>query len=123
MSSLKQVDGMPQSWPVVIVGIVLGLISLSIFGCLFYVNNELSQFALWENPDPSSLSWVSEAIYSYASEVGQEDGFPEDFVRIKGLVIIYYSLGAFSILIFIASIYLIYTQFVQTDFENAPENG
>ena len=113
---------MPQSWPVVIVGLVLGLISLSIFGCLFYVNQELGQIAPWEKPDPGSLSWVSEAIYSYASEVGQEDNLEEYFARFKGLMIIYYRLGVVSILILIGSIYLIYTQFRQTNFENAPEN-
>ena len=114
---------MPQSWPVVIVGIVLGLISLSVLGCLVYSFQELGRISPFEKPAPDSLSGVSEAIYSYASEVGQEDNLEEDFARFKGLVIIYYRLGVVSILILIGSIYLIYTQLRQTNFENAPENG
>ncbi len=117
---------MPQSWPVLIVGIVLGLISLSLLGCLVYAIPELDQFDPLEKPDPDSSSWVSEEIYSNASDAARENNLDEVSARMRAWVEMkkfIAMLSSVSSLILIGSIYVIYSQLKRTDFENDPQNG
>ena len=117
---------MPQSWPVLIVGLVLGLISLSLYGFLVYAISELDQFDAFEKPDPDSWSWVSEEIYSNASDLARENNLDEvsarnrAYVEMRKLLMVTSSV---SFLTLIASIYLIYSQLKRTGSENDPENG
>ena len=76
-----------------------------------------------EKPDLDSLSWVSEAIYSYASEAARDSNLNEFFATAREIMIVFLMLGTASILALIASIYLIYSQLKRTDFENDPQNA
>ncbi|OUU23866.1 MAG: hypothetical protein CBC13_04590 [Planctomycetia bacterium TMED53] len=114
---------MPQSWPVLIVGLVLGLISLSVLGCLFYAFQELEALDPLKKPDLDSLSFMSEAIYSYASEAARESNLNEFFATAREIMIVFLILGTASILVLLASIYLIYAQLKRTGFEYDPENA
>ncbi len=114
---------MPQSWPVLIVGFVLGLISLSVYGGLVYATLEFDQFDPLEKPDPDSLSWVSEAIYSVASDAARENNLDEVSVRMRTMAQMKKVIAVLSLLSFLGLIGSIYSQLKRTDSENDHQNG